>query len=53
MDDRRDEATSVREPKGTPPDEDLTFDPEMTDADEANNPPASDADPNAEEDASR
>ena len=56
MDDRRDQpdaAETVQGPKGPPPDEDLTFDPEMTDADEANIPPASDADPNSEEDASR
>jgi hypothetical protein len=53
MDERRDDATTVQGPKGAPPDEDLTFDPEMTDADEANIPPASDADPNSEEDASR
>ena len=49
MDDQRDDADSVQEPKGSPPDKDLTFDPAMTDADEANIPPASDADPNAEE----
>ena len=59
MDQRRDEtdaaesAESVQGPKGAPPDEDLTFDPAMTDADEANIPPSSDADPNAEKDASR
>ena len=53
MDDQRDDAGSVQEPKGTPPDKDLTFDPAMTDADEANIPPASDADPNAEEETSR
>ena len=56
MDERRDEtdaAESVQGPKGAPPDEDLTFDPAMTDADEANIPPSSDADPNAEKDASR
>ena len=52
-DDQRDDAESVQEPKGTPPDKDLTFDPAMTDADEANIPPASDADPNAEEETSR
>ena len=53
MDDEHDDAESVQGPKGSPPDKDLTFDPAMTDADEANIPPASDADPNAEEDASR
>jgi len=53
MDDHRDDAESVQGPTGTPPDSDLTFDPAMTDADEANIPPASDADPNAEEETSR
>jgi hypothetical protein len=56
MDEARDEAPpaeTVQGPKGAPPDKDLTFDPEMTDADEANIPPASDADPNADEEASR
>ena len=47
MDQERD-ASKVDEPSGEPPDKDLTFDPTMTDADEANVPPASDADPNAE-----
>lgn len=37
----------VDEPSGTPPDEGLAYDPEMTDADEANIPPESDADPEA------
>ena len=41
-----DDATSVSEPTDRPPDEGLAYDPEMTDADEANIPPASDADPN-------
>jgi hypothetical protein len=40
--------SAVDEPAGEPPDEDLTFDPAMTEADEANLPPASDADPNAD-----
>jgi hypothetical protein len=53
MDDKTDAAESVQEPKGTPPDEDLTFDPAMTEADEANLPPESDADPNADEDPSQ
>ena len=35
----------VDEPSGTPPDEGKAFDPEMTEADEANIPPESDADP--------
>jgi hypothetical protein len=37
----------VDEPSGTPPDEDKAFDPEMTEGDEANIPPDSDADPDA------
>lgn len=37
--------TSVTQPGGPPPDEGLAYDPEMTDADEANIPPESDADP--------
>ena len=50
MEDKQtDEAESVQEPKGTPPDKDLAFDPAMSEADEANIPPASDADPNREE----
>jgi hypothetical protein len=44
MNDERD-PTSVDEPTGTPPDEGLAYDPEMTDVDEANIPPESDADP--------
>jgi hypothetical protein len=47
MEQERD-ASKVDEPSGEPPDKDLTFDPTMTDADEANLPPASDADPNSE-----
>lgn len=39
------DATRVEAPKGPPPDEGLTYDPEMTEADEANIPPESDADP--------
>jgi hypothetical protein len=49
MNDER-EAQKVDEPSGTPPDEDLTYDPEMTDGDEANIPPESDADPEQSED---
>ena len=61
MDDERDSAESaespqtaesVQGPKGTPPDEGLAYDPAMTEADEGNLPPASDADPNANEDDS-
>jgi hypothetical protein len=49
--DRRDDeadATSVSQPSGPPPDEDKAYDPEMTDQDEANIPPDSDADPEAD-----
>lgn len=41
------DATSVSGPTGTPPDEGLAYDRSMTDADEANIPPESDADPEA------
>jgi hypothetical protein len=41
------EATSVNEPTGTPSDEGKAYDPEMTEQDEANIPPESDADPEA------
>ena len=44
MNDERD-ARTVDEPSGTPPDEGLAYDPEMTEADEANVPPESAADP--------
>ena len=43
--DRNEDATSVTGPTGTPPDEGKAYDPEMTDQDEANIPPESDADP--------
>ncbi len=46
MNDERD-AKKVNEPSGPPPDENLAYDPEMTEADEANIPPESDADPEA------
>jgi hypothetical protein len=49
MNDERD-ARTVDEPSGTPPDQDLAYDPEMTEADEANIPPESDADPEQAED---
>lgn len=42
---RADDATSVTQPSGRPPDEDGAYDPAMTDQDEANIPPDSDADP--------
>jgi hypothetical protein len=41
------DATSVTQPAGDPPDEGKAYDPAMTDPDEANIPPASDADPEA------
>ena len=44
MSDERD-AQKVDEPSGTAPDKDLAYDPEMTEADEANIPAESDADP--------
>jgi hypothetical protein len=46
MEQERD-ATKVDEPSGEPPDTDLAYDPSMTDTDEANVPPDSDADPTA------
>ncbi len=49
MNDERD-ARKVDEPSGTPPDEGLAYDPEMTEGDEANIPPESDADPEATDD---
>lgn len=41
------DATSVQQPSGPPPDEGKAHDPGMTDEDEANIPPGSDADPEA------
>jgi hypothetical protein len=41
------DATSVTKPTETPSDEGKAYDPEMTDEDEANIPPESDADPEA------
>jgi hypothetical protein len=46
MDQERD-ASKVDEPTGEPPDAGLAYDPTMTDTDEANIPPDSDADPGA------
>jgi hypothetical protein len=46
MNDERD-ARKVDQPSGTPPDDGLAYDPEMTEADEANVPRESDADPEA------
>ena len=44
MDQQRD-PSKVNEPAGDQPDEGLAYDPSMTDADEANIPPESTADP--------
>ncbi len=44
-DEGSDEASSVEEPTGKPPDEGLAYDPSMTDVDEANIPADSEADP--------
>lgn len=44
---REEDATSVKQPSGAPPDEGLAYDPEMTEQDEANIPPESEADPEA------
>ena len=41
------DASRVDEPGGEPPDKGLAYDPTMTDTDEANIPPDSDADPDA------
>lgn len=40
-----DDAAAVDEPGGPPPDEGRAFDPDMTDGDEGNIPPESEADP--------
>jgi hypothetical protein len=47
MEQERD-GSKVDEPSGEPPDKDLAFDPTMTDPDEANIPPDSEADPTGE-----
>ncbi len=44
--------TSVDKPSGEAPDQGKAYDPEMTDEDEANIPPDSEADPNAADEAS-
>lgn len=49
MEQERD-ATSVNQPSGPPPDEGLAYDPSMTEADEANIPPESHADPESDAD---
>ena len=41
------QAEKVDEPTGPPPDQGEAYDPEMTDTDEANIPPESDADPDS------
>ena len=46
MEQERD-ASKVEEPAGEAPDAGLAYDPGMTDADEANIPPDSDADPDS------
>jgi hypothetical protein len=43
------DATSVKQPSGPPPDEGLTYDPSMTEQDEANIPPGSEPDPESDE----
>jgi hypothetical protein len=45
MNDDEREAKTVEGPSGPPPDENLAYDPEMTDTDEANVPQESEADP--------
>jgi hypothetical protein len=42
------DATSVKQPSGPPPDEGLSYDPSMTEEDEANIPPGSEADPESD-----
>jgi hypothetical protein len=46
-----DDASSVEKPSEAPPDEGKVYDPSVTEGDEANIPPGSEADPNASEDA--
>jgi hypothetical protein len=43
-----DEATSVNEPSGESPDDSRIYDPAMTEGDEANLPPESEADPSSD-----
>ncbi|MDQ2689872.1 MAG: hypothetical protein M3Y29_06325 [Chloroflexota bacterium] len=47
------DAQKVDEPSGQPPDEGLAYDPAMTDTDEANIPPDSEADPEGSEKTER
>ncbi len=53
MSDHDTDARSIEQPKSPPPDEGKAYDPEMTDADEANIPPESDADPDSEDETHR
>ena len=50
MTDHERDPQTVEKPEGPPPDEGLAYDPEMTDTDEANIPPESDADPDTHTD---
>ena len=45
------DGSKVDQPSGEPPDAGLAYDPDMTDTDEANIPPDSDADPDASEES--
>lgn len=47
MTDAKNDPQTVEKPEGPPPDEGMAYDPEMTDTDEANIPPESNADPGA------
>lgn len=47
------DARSIEKPKSPPPDEGKAYDPEMTEGDEANIPPESDADPDSEDETHR
>ena len=51
MNQETNDADRVKKPDEAPPDEGMAYDPSMTDEDEANTPPDSDADPNASPDA--
>lgn len=52
MEQERD-GSKVDEPTGEAPDKGLAYDPSMTDTDEANIPPQSEADPESDEDSER
>ncbi len=49
MEQQREDGSKVDEPTGEAPDKGLAYDPTMTDTDEANIPPDSDADPGSEQ----